>query len=72
MQDALVELGLEDCRTHGRAYTILRETRMPAVLVEPVFVTNPEEEKKLEDPVFVRDLADALAKGVAAYFDETP
>jgi N-acetylmuramoyl-L-alanine amidase len=71
IQDALVGLGLEDCRSHGRAYTILRETRMPAVLVEPVFVTNPEEEKKLEDPIFLRDLADALAKGVAAYFDET-
>ncbi|MEA2434057.1 MAG: N-acetylmuramoyl-L-alanine amidase [Actinomycetota bacterium] len=72
IQDALVHLGLDDCRSHGRAYTILRETRMPAVLVEPVFVTNPEEEKKLEDPAFLRDLADALAKGVVAYFDEEP
>jgi N-acetylmuramoyl-L-alanine amidase len=71
IQHELVGLGLRDCRSHARSYAILRETRMPAVLVEPVFITNDDEEKKLEDPEFVRDLAKAIALGVARYFEES-
>ena len=70
IQHELVALGLRDCRSHARSYAILRETRMPAVLVEPVFITNEDEEKRLEDPEFVRTLAAAIATGVARYYAE--
>jgi N-acetylmuramoyl-L-alanine amidase len=70
IQNALVNLGVKDCRSHGRSYPILRETRMPAVLVEPLFITNPLEEKMLEDPDFRTALADAVAEGIERYFDE--
>jgi N-acetylmuramoyl-L-alanine amidase len=70
IQHELVGLGLRDCRSHARSYAILRETRMPAVLVEPVFITNDDEEKRLEDPEFVRSLAAAIARGVKRYFAE--
>lgn len=70
IQSELVSLGLKDCRSHARAYTILKETRMPAVLVEPVFITNRAEAQRLEDPHFLTRLAAAIARAIARYFDE--
>jgi N-acetylmuramoyl-L-alanine amidase len=68
--DELTGLGLRDCRSHARSYTILKETRMPAVLVEPVFITNPDEEKRLEDLDFRSMLAAAIARGIIRYFHD--
>ena len=72
IQEELVGLGVRDCRSHARAYTVLRETRMPAVLVEPVFVTNPDEAKRLEEPDFRAALAEAIASGVSRYYASGP
>lgn len=71
IQEQLVRLGLRDCRTHARSYPILRETRMPAVLVEPIFITNPDEAKRLEEHEFLSALADAIAAGVRRFFELT-
>lgn len=68
----LVRLGLRDCRSHARSYTVLKETRMPAILVEPAFITNPFDEKRLEDPDFRRQVADAIVTGIALFFEGTP
>jgi N-acetylmuramoyl-L-alanine amidase len=68
--EELVELGLKNCRSHARSYTILKETRMPAVLVEPVFISNPTEAARLEDPHFLSRLAGAIARAVDRYFYE--
>lgn len=70
IQDELVDLGLKDCRSHARSYTILKETRMPAVLVEPVFITNPKEAARLDDPHFLGRIAASVARAIARYFDE--
>lgn len=70
IQSSLVQLGVKDCRSHGRSYPILRETRMPAVLVEPLFITNPDEEKMLEDVDFRAALADAIAAGIESYYED--
>lgn len=70
IQDELVGLGLKDCRSHARSYTILKETRMPAVLIEPVFFTNPDERERLEEPTFLSELAAAIARAVERYFEE--
>lgn len=53
-----------DCRIHPRRYTILRETRAPAVIVEPAFITNPDEEKKLADHNHLVVIADAIVVGL--------
>ena len=71
IQDRLTALGLLDCRQHGRYYPILKETNMPAVIVEPVFATNPAEAKRLLDTEFRRAIAEAIAEGVRDYFEET-
>ncbi|MGH2756809.1 MAG: N-acetylmuramoyl-L-alanine amidase [Actinomycetota bacterium] len=70
IQEQLVGLGLNDCRSHARSFSLLKETRMPAVLVEPVFITNPEEEVLLTDPEFRSRLAEAMAVGVLTYFEK--
>ena len=69
IQEQLVRLGLRDCRSHARSYPILRETRMPAVLIEPLFISNPDEAKRLEDHDFLSSVADAIAAGVRRYFE---
>jgi N-acetylmuramoyl-L-alanine amidase len=68
IQTELVSLGVRDCRSHARAYPILKETRMPAVLVEPAFITNPDEEKRLEDPDFRAAVSSAIAAGINRYY----
>lgn len=66
IQQELVSAGRPDCGSHGKGYPLLRETRMPAVVVEPAFITNPEELAMLGQSFDV--LALALAKAVASYF----
>lgn len=44
-----------------------RETKMPAVLVELGFISNPEEEKQLIKKEFQGKLAAAIAEGTMAY-----
>ncbi|MGH2807947.1 MAG: N-acetylmuramoyl-L-alanine amidase [Actinomycetota bacterium] len=70
IQSELVSLGLRDCRSHAQSYTILRETRMPAVLIEPVFITNNDEAKRLQDPEFIADVATAIVGGVRRFYGE--
>jgi len=69
IQDELSRLGLKDCRSHPGSFAILRETRMPAVLVEPAYLTSPEDAKRLEDPEFRTAVADSLTGAIRRYFE---
>jgi N-acetylmuramoyl-L-alanine amidase len=64
--------GLRDGRTHPKAFSILRETRMPAVQVEPCFITNPKEEQLLSEERFLREVARALAVALERFFAGRP
>ena len=66
IQEELSRVGRPDLGAHGKAYPLLRETRMPAVVVEPCFITNPEELQLLLGSADV--LARALANAVDRYF----
>ncbi|MBR0026280.1 MAG: N-acetylmuramoyl-L-alanine amidase [Clostridia bacterium] len=48
---------------------VLRAAQVPAVLVECGFLTNPEEDQKLQDPEYQRLIANAIAEGIADYCD---
>jgi N-acetylmuramoyl-L-alanine amidase len=61
-------LGLRDGRTHPKAFPLLRETPMPAVQVEPCFLTNPKEERLLGEERFRKELARALAEALERFF----
>ena len=43
---------------------VLRQTDMPAILVEVGFISNPEEEKLLRDEAFLEQAARAIAQGI--------
>jgi len=45
-------------------FYVLRETKMPAVLTEMAFISNPEEEKLLASTEFQDKCALAIAKGI--------
>ena len=48
-------------------YYVLRNTALPAALVECGFLSNPEEEKKLLDPAYHQRIARAVANGLAQW-----
>jgi N-acetylmuramoyl-L-alanine amidase len=72
IQQQVVDLGVRDCRTHPRSYAVLRETRMPAVLIEPCFITNSDAEKRLEGTQFRAAIADAVAVALRLYYEPVP
>lgn len=47
---------------------VLRKTSCPAILTESVFISNFREDSRLRDPVFIKALAVAHAKGICRYF----
>jgi N-acetylmuramoyl-L-alanine amidase len=69
VQDSLTSrIGLVDGRTHRLTISLLRETRMPAVQVQPGFLTHPEDAALLVDRGARGRIADAIADGIAAFF----
>ena len=47
---------------------LLRETRMTAVRVEPCFVSNPTEEKRLREGSLVESIAAAIVRGIERFY----
>jgi N-acetylmuramoyl-L-alanine amidase len=56
----------------GRNYGVLRETRSIAVLVEPLFLSNPKDEALATRPAHMETLARALVGGFADYLARLP
>ena len=54
VQKRLLQMtGLRDLGANTANYYVLRNTRMPAILTEASFITNPKEEEKLRDPGYL-------------------
>lgn len=71
--DAVVEAtGTLNCRTHPASSSLLRESRAPAVIVEPGFLTHPQEGRSLADPATQRRIASALAGAVQTFLEGVP
>lgn len=51
-------------------FSVLRNTSMPAVLIELDFICNPSQEQYMASKEGMRELAVAIADGIAAYKEE--
>ena len=60
-------LQLRDRGVKQAPFRVLMGAAMPAVLVELGFLSNPDEEKKLQDPEYRGNLISALARAVQRY-----
>jgi N-acetylmuramoyl-L-alanine amidase len=60
-------LQLKDRGVKQAPFRVLIGATMPAVLVELGFLSNPEEEKRLQDPLYRDQLVDALTRAIARY-----
>jgi N-acetylmuramoyl-L-alanine amidase len=63
-------LGLKDMGVRSANFAVLRTTKMPAVLCELAFISNPAEEKKMNTDDFRNKAAEAIVKGIGLYFSE--
>jgi N-acetylmuramoyl-L-alanine amidase len=53
-------------------FYVLFGARMPSVLVEVSFISNPQEEQLLSDESYRMQIAKAIAKGLDTYTDSAP
>jgi len=60
-------LDLRDRGVKQAPFLVLMGAAMPSVLVELGFLSNPEEERRLQDPAYRAELTDALVRAVGAY-----
>lgn len=59
-------------RVEQAGFAVLKAPDIPSILVETAFISNPEEERKLRDPDYQRELVSAVAEGIARYFAKNP
>jgi N-acetylmuramoyl-L-alanine amidase len=68
MEKALVQnLHAEDRSVRRARYAVLRDARMPAILIEGGYMTNPTEGRKIYDPAYREQMAQAITKGILNY-----
>ena len=59
-------------RVEQASFAVLKAPDIPSVLVEAAFISNPEEETKLNSVEYQEQLADALMRGIERYFAKNP
>ena len=63
---------LHKAHVEQAGFAVLKAPDIPSILIETAFITNPEEEKRLNDPGHQDKLVDAIVGGIKAYFDKHP
>ncbi|ATE60251.1 N-acetylmuramoyl-L-alanine amidase [Thauera sinica] len=53
-------------------FAVLKAPDIPSVLVETAFISNPEEERRLNDDGYQEKMASAITRGIKRYFDANP
>lgn len=59
-------------RVEQASFAVLKAPDIPSVLVEAAFISNPDEEAKLNSVTYQEQLADALMRGIEGYFAKNP
>ncbi|MGB2904135.1 MAG: N-acetylmuramoyl-L-alanine amidase [Candidatus Dechloromonas phosphoritropha] len=53
-------------------FAVLKAPDIPSALIETAFISNPDEERRLNDDAYQNKLADAIVRGVKQYFIKHP
>lgn len=53
-------------------FAVLKAPDIPSILIETAFISNPEEERKLNDDVYQDKMAEAIISGIRKYFAKNP
>jgi N-acetylmuramoyl-L-alanine amidase len=71
--DQLGEINqLHKPRVEQAGFAVLKAPDIPSILVETAFISNPEEEKRLNDDAYQDKMASAIVDGLKRYFDKNP
>ena len=53
-------------------FAVLKAPDIPSILVETAFISNPDEERRLNDEDYQEKMAEAILRGIKAYFAKNP
>ncbi|MEQ1598610.1 MAG: N-acetylmuramoyl-L-alanine amidase [Methylotenera sp.] len=53
-------------------FAVLKSPDIPSILVETAFISNPDEEKRLNDEAYQDKLVDSILNGIKKYFASNP
>lgn len=71
--DRLGEINdLHKAQVEQAGFAVLKAPDIPSILVETAFISNPDEEKRLNDDAYQDKMASAIVGGIRAYFDKNP
>ncbi|MBY0579115.1 MAG: N-acetylmuramoyl-L-alanine amidase [Burkholderiales bacterium] len=75
-KDILHELGafspLHSSAVEQAGFAVLKAPDIPSILVETAFISNPIEEKNLDDDAYREKVAGAIFDGIKHYFSQNP
>ncbi len=54
------------------SFAVLKAPDIPSILVETAFISNPQEEARLNDEAYRDRIAEAILKGIKEYFSKNP
>lgn len=75
-QSILQQIGgfapLHKGKVEQAGFAVLKAPDIPSILVETAFISNPEEEARLNDEAYQDRIAEAILKGIKDYFAKNP
>jgi N-acetylmuramoyl-L-alanine amidase len=75
-KEVLRELGginhLHKARVEQAGFAVLKAPDIPSILIETAFISNPKEEKRLNDEAYQKKMAEAIMAGIRRYFAKNP
>jgi N-acetylmuramoyl-L-alanine amidase len=75
-KDVLGELGgvntLHKGQVEQAGFAVLKAPDIPSILIETAFISNPDEERRLNDEAYQEKMADAILRGIKRYLAKNP
>lgn len=69
LKEVIVQTGAKSRGVKQANFAVIRETDMPAILIEAGFLSNGGERTKIKDPKYMQSLALGIAKGIDSYLE---